>query len=265
VWIAGDTGKLARVVPGGLATDVPNCGRNWNAIWGRTDARLYLAAATAGGSGLYHRDAGAGVGCYSYAVNKTFDGLDVTGRHLFAVSTSQIYRFSVETPTDGGLVGDVGGRTFFGVAALSADEAWAVGRSGGGAGSPEVYRFNGSSWAQQSLGGGEQLNAISAAAPNALVAVGNNATTYVSDGVTWTPITATRETSADYLSVVAFGRDHFYVATSTGHVLRYSRGAWSDANVPGSVNALNAIDGKRPDDLWVVGPQSDFVLHWHEP
>jgi hypothetical protein len=66
--------------------------------------------------------------------------------------------------------------------------------------------------------------------------------------------------------VVAFGRNHFYVTSTSQSVLRYtvvgSTGWWqlTSASFPITGMAANA-----PDDLWIVGPTAQSVMHFYEP
>jgi len=78
----------------------------------------------------------------------------------------------------------VDGIRLYGVYALAADDAFAVGTNG------TILRFDGTSWAAMSSGTTNTLRAVWASSANHAIAVGDNGTILKFDGTAWSPMSS---------------------------------------------------------------------------
>lgn len=173
-----------------------------------------------------------------------------------------------------------GGSLLLGVAAVSADDAWAV----GGAGDPVAptstltVRWNGAEWdVVSSPNAGSVANrfdAVDALSPDAAWAVGRSSngvgdlpTAAQWDGVSWTLLPLPADLAEGALTgVAAFATDDVWVVGYTGDAaagleravaLHWNGLEWEEAPVKPAIGGgragLVAVSGIAPDDVWAVG------------
>jgi len=96
-----------------------------------------------------------------------------------------------------------------GVGGSSADNVFAVGQNG------EIWRFDGSTWAQMNSGTSETLTGVAALSPKNVYAVGNTGILLRYDGISWAPV-PTGNTSAWYSEIQALSPTSLVIAAPPG-------------------------------------------------
>ncbi|TSC31813.1 putative metal-binding motif-containing protein [Corallococcus sp. Z5C101001] len=141
-------------------------------------------------------------------------------------------------------------RPMAGVDGVSPDLLFAVG-TGGGRGHILRGGAGKALWVSETgvpdAGG---LNAIDVVTPRLAYAVGDNGTFLTWNGSAWRSSAAGPGTVDRLTGVLAFGANSIYVTSEEGRLYRYNGRSWSSSSLGVS---LYAIDGSRPDDVWVVG------------
>jgi len=184
-----------------------------------------------------------------------------------------------------------GGSLLLGIAATSADEAWAV----GGAGDPVAptsslaIRWNGLEWdVVDSPNAGSLANrfdAVDALSPDAAWAVGRSSNGVGDlpiaaqwDGVAWSLLPLSPDLGEGALEgVAAFATDDVWVVGYLGDpaasleratAMRWDGAVWETAPVKpaigGGRSALVAVGGSAADDIWAVGYRRNqpLILHF---
>ncbi|HEY3520405.1 MAG TPA: hypothetical protein VGK80_05120 [Rhodanobacteraceae bacterium] len=173
-----------------------------------------------------------------------------------------------------------------GVAASSADDAWAVGRWGdAGLGvHPLALHWNGSSWQlidTPVLSGGDTFQAVTAISPNDVWAVGQDATGTLAehwDGQSWSVVpTPTVQQGGDLTAVGGSSSTDVWAVGSFfdrklqthSMVLHWDGSRWSVSASPdnGASSELEGVTALAADDAWAVGhsfPSNVATLteHW---
>lgn len=167
----------------------------------------------------------------------------------------------------------------FGVTALSAGEAWAVGGTGDPAGAVEVLieRWDGIAWsAEEGPSPGAEANelrAVDAAGPNDVWAVGRTASGFGDrplvlhyDGTEWLDMPLPDEVTGVLNGVAAIAPDDVWVVGYSGDpvvslehalILHWDGQLWAVVDAGRAVgsgkSALRDVEATAPDDLWAVG------------
>jgi hypothetical protein len=156
----------------------------------------------------------------------------------------------------------------------SSDDGWAVGSGFG------LQHWDGTSW-QQSDGTGLATNAISAAAPDDVWAVGSNGIPWSAhwDGTTWSDIPMAPIGSNDYIQdVAALGPADVWAVGRQDNgqgprtlIEHWDGGSWSvvpSPNGSGVEAELRGVSFTGPSDVWAVGDTADdtstrsLIEHW---
>jgi hypothetical protein len=175
--------------------------------------------------------------------------------------------------------------TLYGVSAVSADDAWAVGSTGGN--SAAILHWKGATWGKVAVpdAKGGDLAAVSAPAANDAWAVGSahTGTTNLAlhwNGTTWASVTVPNPGGSDTIDqltgvsalspddVWAVGTEHSaHTGDFNAMILQWNGTAWSQSSLPalGNNAGLNAVDALSPDDVWAVGDTGSalLALHWN--
>lgn len=159
------------------------------------------------------------------------------------------------------------------VLALGANEAWAVGETGGTGDNALILHWDGTSWQNVPNSCGRGLASITAIAPDDLWAVGEY-TTCRYDGTTWTSVALPSNLSGVRFNGVdgVAGNNLWAVGTETtcgpqscsfaavgGH---WNGSSWTRFNLPGA--AIEDVVTLAPDDAYAVGTFSlgTMIAHW---
>jgi hypothetical protein len=183
-----------------------------------------------------------------------------------------------------------------GIVAVASGDAWAVGYTSF-LGSPQTLtqRWNGTTWSvvpSPTISGGSELDAVAAAGPNDVWAVGSRAgglpdfqasrvtLTIHWDGSAWTAVPSPNisNRSHELLDVCAIAPNDVWAVGSWRNIggdyqtliIHWDGSAWSlvpSPNFPGE-NNLYGVSGTSANDVWAVGGAWDGVmsrqifLHW---
>lgn len=171
----GDAGNIISWVGGGWqAEDVGTA--NFESVHG-ADASLLMAV---GWGGLYSN----GQGEWAYEAisgSPRFNHVWYNGAAAFAVGEEGV----IGSWTQGGewtVTQTKDRRALYGVAAVSASNAYAVGEKG------TVLRWDGATWNEEDLGTSSSFWAVYAASASAVFIVGSNGAAYKYDGAAWTKL-----------------------------------------------------------------------------
>lgn len=130
----------------------------------------------------------------------------------------------------------------FGVAVVSASEAWAVGASG------DILKWNGSSWSLFDTTVSQQLNAVSMLDTNGDgladfgVAVGNNGRIMTYNGSSWS---ATTSSSNNLFAVGVIDANDAWAAGAAGRLTHWDGSVWTTSSVAEVVNGLSFVSAKN--------------------
>lgn len=187
-----------------------------------------------------------------------------------------------------------GANQLFGVAAVSANDVWAVGYSMGVTATDQtlIEHWNGSAWSvvpSPNVGGGHNiLYSVVAFAANNIVAVGDYRVTSGGllrtlmmswDGSSWNVVTSpnsgTGDNSLYWISAVtpsdiwAVGEYRLGAGSGTYQTLtmHYDGTTWSvvtSPNVGTGINVLRAVSARAANDVWAAGAAGiqTLALHW---
>lgn len=160
---------------------------------------------------------------------------------------------------------------FFGVAALSSSDVWAVGR----AGAPLIEHWDGHTWhlvpsPRVGREGGE-LRAIAALSARDMWAVGSSGGSDGSsqplvehwDGTRWrvVPSPTPPDSNYDLLAVAAVAPNDVW-AVGEGPIIEHWNGLrWRMVPSPGAAGNLMGVAAISPHDVWAVG-DSPSIVHW---
>ena len=166
------------------------------------------------------------------------------------------------------------------VAALSAHDVWAVGRTSNGGGHTLVEQWNGTAWAHvpsPSAGSDAGLTGVAVTSPANAWAVGTAASGAIVlhwDGSAWTQMSVPAPGTNDVLGGVAatsatdaWAVGSYVVPGQTGSstlILHWDGSAWSRVPSPGG--NLEAVAASSPDNAWAVGATKTLrtlILHWN--
>jgi hypothetical protein len=184
-------------------------------------------------------------------------GVAVAGQGPATAATTSQWRVTYhDTDTSGG--------SFYGVAAISKTDAWAVGdrydSQGGGVYRPFIWHWDGTAWSEASVPFTDVSTSVVAASSAANVwVVGQQKYTAVTqvyrfDGQSWQSIPVPSQTSFDSLAVLsptdvwALGS----AATSSSDLFHWNGTRWAgytEATAP----ELSSLDASGPDNVWAVG------------
>jgi hypothetical protein len=146
----------------------------------------------------------------------------------------------------------------YGVAVLSATEAWAVGDNG------TILHYDGMVWTNQvpELPTGlvlPMLKGVFAGAADDVWAVGAAGTILHYDGLSWMPQAS--GTTRFLHAVSGCDRRNVWAVGEGGTILHYDGTNWS-AQVSGTAYALYGVSARAADDVWAVGGEG-IILHWN--
>jgi hypothetical protein len=238
-----------------------------------------------GGPAVLHRDesllavsADSPIDAWAVGFTKT---VSAAGRNPLAAHWNGSAWTIVPTPT---LTGGAKS-TLNGVVALSANNAWAVGKGRNGAALAE--RWNGTAWAVVPVPtpagtASSQLSGISALSPNDIWAVGSVATVVGTtvqtrtliehwNGTAWNIVPSRNATNSNLLTGVAAvaGNDVWavgYTVTTDGTnqpdktlIQHWNGSAWSlvPSPSPASNDTLSGVAARSATDVWAVGTRQD--------
>jgi hypothetical protein len=269
-WVAGPGDALAHVA-GGTITPYPDCPGLWVSAWARpSDGRVFLGSID--GKIATHAVTG-GPDCASATVNtdpsnvSPVNGLvgfeNGASSTIFAVrSDGRIYQWTYPGATAPVEVARVAAN-LRAVHGTSPTNLLAVGADSG-SGAPRAFRFNGTTWSQESLPSTLParlfLRSVHMVHAQLAYAAGDEGVVLERSSGTWkeAPRLNPSGTPPSILGLTAYGRTAVYAVTSDKNVYLLN-GSWS------SVAPLTwtpwAIDGVGPHDLWIAGSQGQ-VLHW---
>jgi hypothetical protein len=188
------------------------------------------------------------------------------------------------------------GSYLYGVAAISASDAWAVGRyDNGGIYHSLILHWNGNAWSMvpsPDLGtSSNYLNAVAAVSPEHVWAVGsyrnnnvNQTLTEQWDGSVWAVVSSPNLATGGILNAVAVaaapandlwaaGTSYDYAADSTrGLTLHWDGNVWSvvpSSDSSGGGSELLSVAARSSDDVWAVGYFGSYdywgrtrIEHW---
>jgi len=149
-----------------------------------------------------------------------------------------------------------------------ADALFAVGSQTSADGGTEmkVFRFElaGRRWVDQrvDMAGAlppGSLRGVWVLGPRQLVAVGDDGTAAVLDGLAWSAVSNPDGGSLN--SVRAFSLGRFVTADGEGHVRRFDGKQWRMLFDNGGAAPLRDVTAPSEDDLWAVG-HDGWVVHW---
>jgi hypothetical protein len=185
--------------------------------------------------------------------------------------------------------GDYGGQNYLeAVAAVSADDVWAVGRYSANISGALLLRWNGQQWNVHGTTFGGHLRSITAISANDIWAVGSKSATGGDqtliqhwDGTTWTQIPGPNPGSSNYLfSVDAISANDVWAVgryrPAGGSVdqtltLHWDGSTWSmvaSPNVGVDHNDLRGVAAIATEDVWAigyygpVGSGQTLAMHW---
>lgn len=142
------------------------------------------------------------------------------------------------------------------------EEGWAVGNALSGSSWNFVHwnRPTELQWIQQtpSVASTQTLNGVSVVSNADVWAVGNNASAFRYNGVTWATINTGITSADDLRSVSAVSSNEAWACASQGKIYKWSGGtSWSNPSSPGNtLNSISMVDinGNGTADIgWVVG------------
>ena len=172
----------------------------------------------------------------------------------WAVSFEQVLRWDgrywADTSAPLGLLG---------VAAVSENEAWAVGASG------RIAHWSGEAWTEFDSPTVWRLWAVSATGPDDVWAVGEAGTALHWDGAVWSKVET--PTTDELYDVKAVGPDAAWAvgfdgASGDDAILRWDGEAWRAESAPGRVPLyLGAVAANDASDVWAVGGHG-VMVHW---
>jgi hypothetical protein len=273
-WIAGESGRRARMLPGetSFTYQDANCSANWYSLWvDEATGRLYLGGGS-GKLGIQERDSSTCTVDPPAAGDSTTRGL--VGRTLAGGGVEILGVGANTNITDGrafGWDGGVANQTvtpfsgfpFLDAHGLATTPIFVV---GGPLGTPRIRQhIPPSDWKEVTVPttGTSGLNAVWVVNPKLAFAVGENRTVLQWNGQTWGkhPVTLDKAATDEALhGVIAFGGNALYVVSNKGNVFYFDGKTWEKAHtVSGKV--LNDIAGTGPDNLWIVG-SGGSITHW---
>ena len=166
---------------------------------------------------------------------------------------------SVRTTTDGtnwgapvlatGNVNDA----LIGVWASDASHAWAVGGFG------VIAFWNGSTWATQTSGTAQNLNAVWGKDATHVWAVGNAGTIRFWNGSAWS--TQASGTTQTLNAVWGADASHVWAVGATGTILFWNGTAWS-AQTSGTTNDFASVWASDANNAWAVGT-TNVIQYWN--
>jgi hypothetical protein len=271
VWVVGTDDRRAVKLPSlaSFSSITTGCTGSWRAVWAHPVTGLAYYGGSAGELAIQEATAGA---CVRPA---TVSGMEITGlTFLPGPSGPDFHGVGGENPAttfgktftwDGGAQvrqGTTQVAPLNDVHGLSREVLFAV---GGYSDSPRLYRLDAGTGEWQTEGVQStttvtaQLEAVWVVNDRLAYAVGGEGAVLRWDGSRWTSIPGPSG-SERLMSVVAFGRNSVYVATSSGNIYRYNGATWQlQASFAGDI--LYDIAATSPEDIWVVG-DSGRIIHW---
>jgi hypothetical protein len=167
---------------------------------------------------------------------------------------------------------DPSANTLHSVAAVSANDVWAVGTAGSPYG-PLIVHWDGSYWEIVPPPAGTedgQLQDIVAIAANDIWAVGSNGRggtlTLHWNGNTWVVVPSPNPGGSNTLWAVSAtsSTDVWAVGSLGGSVLRWTNAGWQVVTVPSGSESLSGVTAISANDAWAIGyhPKGPLTLHW---
>lgn len=132
-----------------------------------------------------------------------------------------------------------------------ANNVWAIGAAG------TILKWNGTAWAAQTSGTGQQLFAVGGVDAGNVWAVGSSGTILKWNGTAWAAQTS--GTNQNLVSIWGTAANSMWAVGVTGVLLKWDGTAWTAQN-SGTANALNDIFGLTDNNIWTVG-QNGTILH----
>lgn len=261
-WVAGDNGSLVHV-KGTNASVVEDCPGDWLSAWARdSDGRVFLGSNL--GVFASHDVQSPGCGGEAPVPSTQINGLvgfeDGMGTTLFAVkSGGLIYRWKYpETPT---AIFDAG-FTLRAIHGTRPSNMLAVGSQNG---VPKAFRSNvdGSTWTSENLPTGlppeTTLTSVHVVHDELAYAAGENGVVLMKAKGIWTklPDLPKGAETPNVRGLTAYGPTAVYVAVGDKTVRWFNGQEWS-TDISESWTP-NAMGGKRPDEVWVVGSQNTIL------
>ncbi|GEN08707.1 Putative metal-binding motif-containing protein [Myxococcus fulvus] len=272
VWIGGGQNRRARLTPGtsdfSIFSEV-SCGSTneiWTGLWADPSTGQAWLASKQGLLGYQTVSDGNCVAVHE---------VDATVRGLFGLPTpGPLTLYGAATggspiPPGGTFTWDGGSSlTYsnpsdklvgtFSVHGASQDTLFAV----GGAGNPIIHRYRpqDQTWLPEAI---PATNAyifrdVWIASNTCGFAVGGEGTVLRWDGQAWTKLPSP-DPQDILLAIIAFGPNSAYATSAHGKIFRFDGTNWQ--TIYSGTEALHAITGTGPDDLWAVGANGR-VIHW---
>jgi hypothetical protein len=142
------------------------------------------------------------------------------------------------------------GAQFFGVWASGPTDVVIVGSN--------TYRWNGTTWALQTAGGGEYYAAVWGFGANEIWMVGSQSYIQHFDGDGWHDVDP--QTDPNLNAVWGAAPNDVWAVGDSGLIIHWNGASWSTVD-SGTMNNLRGIYGTSATDIWAVGDSGTF-LHY---